>query len=129
MSLFSSGNRKVRARRPKTVQELGMAQSPASQSPRRLGRRAEELGKKIHRLECFIADSPRIQQENRLATLDTLPPLSPKRPGRHPQNMTLAQRREIKGRRWRLALEWMVVGTSIAALVGWLNQWFHFWSR
>lgn len=129
MSLFSSGNRKVRTRRPKTVLELGMDQSSAGHSPRRLGRRAEELGKKIHRLECFIADSPRIQQESRLASLDTLPPLSSKRSGRHPQKMTIAQRRAMKSRRWRLALEWLVVGTSIAALIGWLNQWCHFWPR
>jgi hypothetical protein len=42
--------------------------------------------------------------------------------------MTLAQRQEINGRRLWLAVEWTVVGAGIAAVVGWLNQWFHFWS-
>jgi hypothetical protein len=128
MALFSSGNRKVRSRRPKTAQELGKAQPPDAVNPRHLRRRSDELGKQIHRLECLIADAPRLQKAQRLATLDTLPPLAATPVNRGRRKMTLAQRQEINGRRLWLAVEWTVVGAGIAAVVGWLNQWFHFWS-
>lgn len=128
MALFSSGNRKVRSRRPKTAQELGKALPPAAPNPRHLRRRSEELGKQIHRLECLIADAPRLQKAQRLATLDTLPALNATPAAARRKKLTLSQRQEVNGRRLRLAIEWMVVGTGIAAVVGWLNQWFHLWS-
>lgn len=128
MAFFSSGNRKVRSRRPKTAQELGKTTSPDAVNPRHLRRRSEELGKQIHRLECLIADSPRLQKVQRLATLDTLPPLAAKPAPRGRQKMTLAQRQQVSSSRLKLAFEWLLVGTGIAAIVGWLNQWFHLWS-
>ena len=129
MALFSSGNRKVRSRLPQTVLELGKETSSGAANPRHLRRRSEELWKQIHRLECLIADAPRLQKAQRLATLDTLPPLAAPTKLRGHRRMTLVQRKEIHGRRLRLALEWTFVGAGIASVVGWLNQWFHFWSR
>jgi len=128
MALFSTGNRKVRSRRPKTVMELGRAHSPDAVNPRHLRRRSEELGKQIHRLECLIADAPRLQKARRLASLDTLPPLAAQGAPRGRRKMTLAQRQEVSGRRWWLAMEWLVVIIGIAGIVGWLNQWLHIWS-
>ena len=128
MALFSSGNCKVRSRRPKTAQELGRTQVSETVNPRHLRRRSEELGKQIHRLECLIADAPRLQKVQRLASLDTLPPLTAKAAPRSRQKMTLAQRQMVNSSRIKLVGEWLLVGVGIAAIVGWLNQWFHLWS-
>ncbi len=126
MALFS-GNRKVRSRRPKTAQELGKAFAPELAQPRQLSRRALEVDKQIHRLECLIADAPRLQKQQRLATLDMVPPME-SAVRRRNSRLTLAQQSERTNRRMRLALEWLLVAGGIAAVIGWLNQWFHFWS-
>ncbi len=125
MALFS-GNRKVRSRRPKTAQELGKAFAPELAQPRQLSRRALEVDKQIHRLECLIADAPRLQKQQRLATLDMVPPMD-STIRRRSSRLTLAQQSERSNRRMRLALEWLLVAGGIAAVIGWLNQWFHFW--
>ena len=60
MALFSNGNRKMRSR-PRTAQELGKSPAPqAAATPRKLKRQSAELGREIHRLECLIADAPRL---------------------------------------------------------------------
>lgn len=128
MGLFSSGNRKVSSRRPKTAQDLGKASTSGAENPRHLRRRSEELGKQIHRLECLIADAPRLQKAQRLATLDTLPPLEANPVSRSRRKMTLSQRQQVSSRRMKLAVEWFLVAAGIAAVIGWLNQWFHLWS-
>jgi hypothetical protein len=130
MALFSNGNRKVRSRRPRTAQELGKtADSQVSATPRKLQRRANELGREIHRLECLIADAPRLQKQQRLATLHELPPLESPRMPQRGKKLSLAQRQQVNGRRLRLAIEWLVVAAAIASLSGWLNQWLHLWGR
>lgn len=130
MALFSSGNRKVRSRRPKTAGEIGRAFSPELNKPRQLQRRAGVVEEEIHRLECFIADAPRLQKAHRLATLDTLPPVdSGKSRSRRGKKLTLAQKSELKSRRMGLLIEWTLVLGGIAALAGWIHQWMHHWVR
>lgn len=130
MALFSNGNRKVRSRRPRTAQELGKSPAPqAAATPRKLQRQSAELGREIHRLECLIADAPRLQKQRRLATLDVLPPLESQPVSRRGKKLSLAQRQQVNGRRWKLALECMVVAAAIASVTGWLNQWLHLWGR
>jgi hypothetical protein len=130
MALFSSGNRKVRSRRPKTAGEIGRAFSPELNKPRQLQRRAGKIEEEIHRLECFISDAPRLQKVQRLATLDTLPPEdSGKSRSRRGKKLTLAQKSELKSRRMGLLIEWTFVLGGIAALAGWIYQWMHHWVR
>jgi hypothetical protein len=129
MALFSNGNRKMRSR-PRTAQELGKSPAPqAAATPRKLKRQSAELGREIHRLECLIVDAPRLQKQQRLATLDVLPPLESRPSSRRSKKLSLAQRQQVNGRRWKLAVEWLVVVAAIASITGWLNQWLHLWGR
>jgi hypothetical protein len=130
MSLFSNGNTKVRPRRPRTAGELGRAKSPPELAkPRQLQRRALELNKEIHRLECLIADAPRLQKQRRLETLDELPPLETGSPRARRKKLSMAQRGQVTSRRIMLAVEWCLVLGGFMAVTGWLNQWFHFLPR
>lgn len=126
MALFS-GNRKVRSRRPKTTQELKQEHSPRSKS-RHLDKRAVELNTEIHRLECYITAAPRLQSQQRLANVNMVPPMELSSPAPRHRRVPIAQRRARRGQRLRLLLEGTLVIGSIAAVLGWLNQWFHFWS-
>ncbi|MBK8094429.1 MAG: hypothetical protein IPK32_21310 [Verrucomicrobiaceae bacterium] len=126
MALFSSGNRKVRSRRPKTATELGRAPAPQLTKPRQLQRQASRVNEEIHRLECLIADAPRLQKAHRLATLDILPPMeSAPTASRRKKKLTLSQKSVQNSRRLSLAMEWLVVLGGIAALAGWIHQWMH----
>ena len=126
MALFS-GNRKVRSRRPKPVQALKEEASPQRKS-RTLNKRADELNSQIHRLECFITAAPRIERQHRLANVNMVPPMELASPAPRHRRVPIAKRRAIRSERLRLFTESMLVLGSIAAVVGWLNQWFHFWS-
>ena len=126
MALFS-GNRKVRPRRPKNVQALQEEASPRSNS-RRLTKRADELNSQIHRLECFITDAPRIQRQHRLANVNMVPPMELASPSPRHRRVPIARRRALRSERLRLFIEGTLIVGSIAAVVGWLNQWFHFWN-
>lgn len=129
MALFSNGNRKMRSR-PRAIQELGKSPTQqAASTPRKLKRQSAELGREIHRLECLIADAPRLQKQQRLATLDVLPPLQSRPTCRRGKKLSLAQRQQVNGRRWKLAIEWLVVAAAIASITGWLNQWLHLWGH
>jgi hypothetical protein len=125
MALFS-GNRKVRARRPKSAQELKHEVSP-QRSTRHLTKRNDELKSQIHRLECYITDAPRIQRQHRLENVNMVPPMELASPAPRHRRVPIAKRRAQRSQRLRLAIEGMLVLGSIAAVVGWLNQWFHFW--
>lgn len=122
-----SGNRKVRSCRPKPVQALKEEASPQRKS-RHLTKRADELNSQIHRLECFITDAPRIQRQHRLANVNMVPPMDLASPAQRPRRVSIAKRRAQRSERLRLFTEGLLVIGSIAAVVGWLNQWFHFWS-
>lgn len=127
MALFS-GNRKVRSRQPKTAQELKKAPSPRSKS-KHLARRADEVNSEIHRLECFITAAPRIQRQQRLANVNMVPPMELSSPApRRRKRVPIAQQRARRGEKLKMITEGILVLGSIAGVVGWLNQWFHFWN-
>lgn len=126
MALFS-GNRKVRARRPKTAQALKQ-EAAQPRNSRHLAKRSDELNSEIHRLECFITAAPRIHREHRLANVNMVPPMELASPAPRHRRMPIAKRRAQRGERLRLFTEGMLIVAAIAAVVGWLNQWFHFWS-
>lgn len=129
-----SGNRKVRTRRPKTAQDLGRQPDPTTPAAtrgqtRQLSKRGDELNSQIHRLECFIADAPRLQRQQRLANVNMVPPLDLPSPARSraPRRVPIAQRRAQRGQRLMLLGEFAFLLGAIGALVGWLNQAYHFW--
>jgi hypothetical protein len=126
MALFS-GNRKVRSRRPKSAQELKHEPSPRSKS-RHLARRAVEVTSEIHRLECFITAAPRIQRQHRLANVNIVPPMELSSPAPRHRRVPIAKQRARRSENLRLLTEGTLVIGAIAAVVGWLNQWFHFWN-
>ncbi len=125
MALFS-GNRKIRSRRPQAAQELKQEPSLRSNS-RHLAKRADELNSEIHRLECFIANAPRLQRRQHLANVNMVPPMELSSPApRAGRRVPIAQQRARRSEHLRLCIEGTVVFVTIAAVVGWLNQWFHF---
>jgi len=125
MALFS-GNRKVRARRPKSAQDLKREVSP-QRGAKQLTKRADELNTEIHRLECFITAAPRIQRQHRLENVNMVPPMELASPAPRHRRVPIAKQRARRSERLRLLTEGLIVLGSIAAVVGWLNQWFHFW--
>ena len=125
MALFS-GNRKVRARRPKSAQDLKKEVSP-QRGAKQLTKRADELNTEIHRLECFITAAPRIQRQHRLENVNMVPPMELASPAPRHRRVPIAKQRARRSERLRLLTEGLIVLGSIAAVVGWLNQWFHFW--
>ena len=125
MALFS-GNRKVRSRRPKSAQELKQEVSP-QRNRRHLAKRSDELNTQIHRLECFITAAPRIQRQHRLENVNMVPPMELASPAPRHRRVPIAKQRARRSERLRMFTEGMIVLGSIAAVVGWLNQWFHFW--
>lgn len=127
MSLFS-GNRKVRSRRAKSAQEqLKQEESPKRKS-RQLARRSDELSNQIHRLECFITDAPRLKSKHRLENINIVPPMELPSPApRSKRRVPIAQQRARRSIQFRMLTEGLIVLGSIAAVVGWLNQWFHLW--
>ncbi|WP_461786209.1 hypothetical protein [Prosthecobacter sp.] len=127
MALFS-GNRKVRSRRTKTAQELKQELSPRSKT-RHLAKRSDEVRSEIHRLECLITGAPRIERQQRLANINMVPPMELSSPApRRQRRVPIAQERARRGAKLRMLTEGVFVIGAIAAVVGWLNQWFHFWN-
>jgi hypothetical protein len=126
MSLFS-GNRKVRSRRPKTVQEASQELSPRGKS-RQLDKQSDQLRQQIYRLECMITEAPHLQRQHRLSNVNTLPPIELPSPVPRGRRIPLAQQRAHRSQRLRLLTECVIVFGCIAAVIGWLNQWFHFWN-
>jgi len=127
MALFS-GNRKVRSRRPKTAKEIKQELSPRRET-RHLARRSDEVRSQIHRLECLITEAPRIERQQRLANINMVPPMELSSPApRRQRRVPIAQERARRGAKLRMLTEGVFVLGAIAAVVGWLNQWFHFWN-
>ena len=127
MALFS-GNRKVRSRRPKTAKEIKQELSPRRET-RHLARRSDEVRSQIHRLECLITEAPRIERQQRLANINMVPPMELSFPApRRQRRVPIAQERARRGAKLRMLTEGVFVIGAIAAVVGWLNQWFHFWN-
>ncbi len=124
-------NKKVRSSRSKTVSDLLKPSEPAKM--RQLQTRSRDLNAEIQRLECTIASAPALMRRQRLATIDSLPPLrSPERPAPRggkatARKMPLHKQREQRRRRVGLLVELALVFTTLAAALGWMNQWFHWW--
>lgn len=127
MALFS-GNRKVRSRRPKSALEAAQEVSSPRSKTRHLTKRADALNGQIERLECFIADAPRLQRQHRLANINMVPPMELSSPARRQRRVPIAQQRARRGIQMRMLTEGLLILAAIAGVVGWLNQWFHFWS-
>ncbi len=121
---FFTGNRKVRPRRAKSAMDVAV--SPRAKS-RQLDKHAREVKEQIERLECTIAQAPHLQQKRRLANMNMVPPME--RPTQVPRQrrVPIAQRRARRGEHLRLLTEGILIIGIIAAVVGWLNQSFHFW--
>lgn len=122
-----SGNRKIRSRRPKSAHELKQEVSPRAKS-RQLSRQANDVSDEIHRLECFITAAPGIQRRQRLANVNMVPPMELPAPAVRSRRRPIAQQRAKQSQNLRMWMEGVVVLGAIAAIIGWLNQWFHFWS-
>ncbi|GEP45566.1 hypothetical protein [Brevifollis gellanilyticus] len=128
-------NKKVRASRSRYVSDL-LAEPLPSAKPtksriRQLESRSRELDDEITRLECSIAAAPVAMRQRRLATRNTLPAPEPtfsrtKRTanGRVPQ----VQRRARRNARMGKLVELLVVFGVLAAALGWMNQWLHWWN-
>lgn len=122
-------NKKVRSRRSKDVSDIIKPQKEPAKI-RQLENRSRDLGAEIHRLECTIAAAPALIRRQRLATIDTLPPLRPaSRSTTRPASgkMPLHKQRERRRRHVALLIELAVVLSLLGAALGWMNQWFHWW--
>jgi hypothetical protein len=124
-------NKKVRSTRPRYASELAKPLgSPKPAQIRQLQRSSLELQEEIHRLECTIAAAPAAMRRHRLATMDTLPApertFSPRR--RQNARLPLQQQRAQRNRRLGVLIELVLVFTTLAAALGWMNQWFHWWN-
>lgn len=124
-------NKKVRSTRPRYASELAKPLGSAKPAQmRQLQKSSRELTQEIHRLECSIAAAPATMRRHRLATMDTLP--APEsafvKTRRRTSRMPLQQQRARRNRRLGLFMELIVVFTTLAAALGWMNQWFHWWN-
>jgi hypothetical protein len=124
-------NKKVRSTRPRYASELAKPLgSPKPAQIRQLHKSSLELKEEIYRLECTIAAAPAAMHRHRLATMDTLPAperaFSPRR--RQNARMPLQQQRIQRNRRLGVLIELVIVFTTLAAALGWMNQWFHWWN-
>lgn len=122
-------NKRVATRRPKSVHELAVEQRPAKL--KQIKSRSRIIQEEIHSLECAIVAAPHRIRRKRLATKDVLPApesMFNKKALRSPQRKPLHQLKAAKRRRMALLIELGVVITSLAAAVGWMNQWFHWWN-
>jgi hypothetical protein len=124
-------NKKVRSSRPRYASELTKPLgSPKPAQIRQLQKSSLELKEEIYRLECTIAAAPAAIRRHRLATMDTLPAperaFSPRR--RQNARLPLQQQRLQRNRRLGVLIELVIVFTTLAAALGWMNQWFHWWN-
>jgi len=124
-------NKKVRTTRPRYASELAKPLgSPKPAQMRLLQQSSRELKEEIHRLECTIAAAPAAMRRHRLATMDTLP--APEqafsKTRRRTSGMPLHQQRTRRNRRLGALIELLLVFTALAAALGWMNQWFHWWN-
>jgi len=120
-------NKKVRPQHPKSATEIARQSAPAKM--RQIQSRSRQLDQEIHRLECSIAAAPRAQRQHRLATRDTLPPPEPtfSKARRATKRQTLHQQHQQQRKLRGLIIELATVLTLLAAALGWMNQWFHWW--
>ncbi len=122
-------NKRIRSRRPRAKDDLlaGM-DAPAPKKQRRLARQSDDVNREIHRLECLIADAPRLQKQRQLRRRNTLPPPDEFRffSDRGPAaaaTLPLHARRLQQKRRILLLAQLALVLLATAAIAGWTRQW------
>lgn len=124
-------NKRVRTSRPRFASDLGKELgAPKPAQIRQLNKSSRELKEEIHRLECSIAAAPAAMRRHRLATMDSLPAPEPAfaKTKRRTSRMPLQQQRVKRNRMLGLLIELVTVFAILAAAVGWMNQWFHWWN-
>lgn len=101
--------------------------SPRAKS-RQLEKRSREVNDQIERLECYIANAPRLHRQQRLDNVNMVPPMDLPSPAlRGNRRVPIAKQRARRSERLRMLIEGLFLLGIIAAAIGWLNQGFHFW--
>lgn len=121
-------NKRIRSRRPAAKKDLlSELDAPAPVKHRRLAREANDINREIHRLECLIADAPRLQKQRQIRRRNTLPPPEEFRfhsgRGAVAAPLPLHARQLQQKRRLLLILQLAMVLLATAALAGWMKQW------
>lgn len=122
-------NKRVATRRPKTVQSAAQEIQPVRL--KQLRTRSRSLQDEIHTLECAIAAAPHTIRRKRLASKDVLPPpdsMFGRKALRPPQRIPLHLRKAAQRRRLALLIEFVLVVATLTAALGWMNQWFGWWT-
>ncbi len=123
-------NKRIRSRRPRAKEDLlddDHQTAPPVTKQRRLARQSSDLNREIHRLECLIADAPRLQKQRQMRRRNTLPP--PEEFRFHSQREALAAplplhaRQLQQKRRVLLLAQLTLVLLATAAIAGWTKQW------
>lgn len=127
-------NKKVRSSRSRSVSDLLAEPLPGAKPTksriRQLESRSRELDDEITRLECSIAAAPVAMRQRRLATRNIMPAPEPtfSRTKRATNRVPLVQRRARRKARMGKLVELLVVFGVLAAALGWMNQWLHWWN-
>lgn len=121
-------NKRIRSRKSRSKEDLiAGLEAPASRKPRRLARQSADLSREIHRLECLIADAPRLQKQTRMSRRNTLPPpdeFAFDRRGALPAGPRPLHARKLQQKRRLLLLaELTLLLLAAAAIAGWSRQW------
>jgi hypothetical protein len=120
-------------RKPEHAKDLIPAPTSPAKKPQprtaSLREEAEVNRRRMERLEMVIATAGASATCNRNARADYLPPVEQtakrrRAPSRRPQHHVELERRKSAA----LAMQVSMLFVVIAAVVGWLNQRFHFWN-
>jgi hypothetical protein len=128
---MSSSNVRVKRSSERSAKDLARTPEKAPRGTSRSVRATREpvnLDDRIKHLECYIASASAANRTHRAMMADYVPAEESRRSkrgnGRRPMhNMQLARRRSAA-----LFMQVIILGTVIAAAVGWMNQRFHFWN-
>ena len=121
-------NKRIRSRRPRAKEDLlSDLDAPPPVKQRRLARESQDINREIHRLECLIADAPRLQKQRQIRRRNTLPPPEEFRfhseGGAFAGPIPLHARQIQQKRRLLLLAQLALVLLAAAALAGWMKQW------
>jgi|GEM_PF-1833115 len=124
-------NKRIRSRRPDPKQDLlSGLDLPTPKKQRQYTRRATEIDKEIHRLECVIAAAPTLQKQRDIHRRNLLPPMeelataSPRRSARKaPAQLPLHARRLRSQQRLLMGAQLLFFLAAIIAVAGWMKQW------
>jgi hypothetical protein len=126
-------NKRIRPSRSRSKEDLlSGLDSPAPKQRQRLAKQSEDMTREIHRLECLIAAAPHLQKKRQLERINLLPP--PEEFASRDRRVRAAQRRPLpmnarkiqQKQRTLQIVQLAILLTTIAALAGWMRQWFGF---